>query len=423
LAFIQELTESVSTVSNSLLVITLPSSILEHYDYNAEKLYRQLLHITGRIEKIETPVEESEISDVIRRRLFSSVNENEAKKVIDEFIRYSEHEDILPKEFEVSEYRKKFISSYPFMPEVIDILYDRWGSFPNFQRTRGVLRLLSLVIYDLKNKNIPYISLADIDLSNQEIRQELIKHIGTEYNSVIAQDITDFDAGCKKADNNLGVSYKGLKIASRVGTTIFMCSFSAGIEKVITLNEIKRIATTLDNPSSVVAEAVEQLKDKLFYFQKNLDKYFFLNHPNINRIILDRMENIKDEEVYITEKNLLKEMIKGGNLKVYLWETEPANIQDNQDLKLVIIRKEDKNTIENLMKKVGSSPRVNNNVVFVLYPDETKRNIFNNSIKKLKSLELILKDETLNLSNEQKKDLNKKYEEISEQTKDLLRGL
>ena len=61
LAFIQELTGAVKTTERSLLIITLPSSVLEHYDESAEKLFQQLKKIAGRMEKIYSPVQEDEI--------------------------------------------------------------------------------------------------------------------------------------------------------------------------------------------------------------------------------------------------------------------------------------------------------------------------------------------------------------------------
>ena len=140
---------------------------------------------------------------------------------------YAEMESILPPETEPSEYRKQFEAAYPFQPEAIDVLYQRWGSFPSFQRTRGVLRLLSLVIHSLKEKAIPYISLADFDLSVQEIRQELLKYTGPEYESVISADITGKNAGAKKVDVGLGDAYKGLRLGSRAATTVFCTHFRA----------------------------------------------------------------------------------------------------------------------------------------------------------------------------------------------------
>jgi len=157
LSFMQELTGAIKTVEKSLLIMTLPSSILEHYDENAEKLFQQLKKIAGRMEKIYSPVQEDEIYHVVRRRLFSQIDESKAKEIIEEFLNYAEKEKIFPEGIEKADYRERFLKSYPFQPEVIDVLYKRWGSFPSFQRTRGVLRLLSMVVYSLRQTKILFI--------------------------------------------------------------------------------------------------------------------------------------------------------------------------------------------------------------------------------------------------------------------------
>ena len=78
IAFMQELTEVAGTLDRVCVVVTLPSSILEHYDEKAERLFQQLQKVAGRVEKIYTPVQEQEITKVIRRRLFSDIDEAKA---------------------------------------------------------------------------------------------------------------------------------------------------------------------------------------------------------------------------------------------------------------------------------------------------------------------------------------------------------
>jgi len=422
LAFIHEITEAISSTSNSVLVITLPSSILEQYDEKTEQMFRKLQHITGRIEKIESPVEDSEISSVIRKRLFSKIIESEVKKIVDEYINYATKEKLITNDMEISEYRKKFIDSYPFMPEVIDVLYHRWGSFPNFQRTRGVLRLLSLVVHDLLEKErLPYISVADINLSNQEIRQELVKHIGSEYNSVIAQDITDPDSGCKKIDKSLPKTYGAYHFASRIGTSIFMYSFSGGAEKGITLNELKRVATVIDITPSIILEALEQLKQKLYFFQQQNDKFLFSNQPNLNRIVIVKMENIKEEEVKELEEKLLKENIRGEIFKVYMWINDTNSIPDTEDLKLIILPKKNQEFIKNVIEKKGESKRINPNIIFFLYPNEDERNNFYHLLKEYLAYLSLDKDQSLKFSQDQIKNINIKIKEIEKNLKDELR--
>ncbi len=425
MAFMQELTETAGILEKVCLVVTLPSSLVEHYDEAAERLYQQLQKIAGRVEKIYTPVQEDEITRIIRRRLFSTVQEQAAKEVVGAFLAYAEKEGLLPAGVAPSEYRSRLLDAYPFLPEVVDVLYHRWGSFPTFQRTRGVLRLLSLVIHSQKDTGKSYLSLADFDLANQEIRQELLKHIGAEFNSVIASDLTDVEAGAKKVDVSLGGAYQGLKLGSRTATSIFLYSFSGGPERGITLSEIKRTATTLENPSSVVAEAVEQLKTKLFYLQNIGEKYFFSNQPNLNRIRLTKMENIPESVLVEEERKLLKEHIQGGRLKVFLWKEQTGDITDSEELKLVILQRENREVMDALLTTKGQTPRVYRNTLFFLYPLESERSAFLQTLKRQLADAAIEQDTTLNLSEEQKKeikrDLKKREPEIKESMRRLYR--
>jgi len=423
IAFMQELTEVAGTLGKVCLVVTLPSSIIEHYDAKAEILFQQLQKVAGRVEKIYTPVQEHEITRVIRQRLFSNIDEKKANEIVSGFIDYAEKESILPAETEPSEYRKRFLSSYPFMPEVVDILYHRWGSFPSFQRTRGVLRLLSLVIHSLKDSHRPYISPADFNLSNQEIRRELLKHTGPEYDGIIAADITDSESGSKKVDGSLGNAYRGLKLGTRAATSIFLYSFSGGQKKGATMGEIKRSATTAEHPASVVAEAVEQLKNKLFYLQYQSEKYFFSNQPNLNRILLTKIENVNEKEIKSVERELLKMSIKGGKFKVFTWPENSNDIPDSEDLKLVVLKEKDETLMKQILDNKGSTPRIYRNTLFFLYPMERERAPFVNTLRRKIAYEMIEDDKTLNLSDEQKKEVKKELKKEEENLKDSTRSL
>jgi hypothetical protein len=406
LAFLQELTEAASTLERVCLAVTLPSSVLEHYDEGAEKLFRQLQKVAGRVEKIYTPVQEHEITQVIRRRLFSSVDDKRMQEVVGEFLDYAIGESLLPAGVEPSEYRQRFEVSYPFLPEVVDILYQRWGSFTSFQRTRGVLRLLSLVIHALKERELPYITLADFDLANQEVRRELLKHTGPEYDSVIAADVTGQEAGARKVDGELGAAYQGLRLGTRVATTIFLYSFSGGVERGATLGEVKRSATTTSNPASVVAEAVELLKGRhLFYVQQQSGKYFFTNQPNLNRILLTRMENIEPGEIAVEEEALLKTRVGGRRLKVFLWPTSDADIPDTPDLKLILLQERDDGLMEAILKQKGVTPRVHCNTPFFLVALENERPALEMLMRKSLAYETLAEDATLSLTADQQKEI------------------
>ena len=423
LAFMQELTEAARTLEKIALVITLPSSGIEHFGEGAEKLFEQLQHVVGRVEKIYTPVQEHEITEVIRRRLFSHINDGHAREVIGEFMDYADKESILPPGTEPSEYRKRFEAAYPFQPEAIDVLYQRWGSYPNFQRTRGVLRLLSLVIGALKEKQIPYISLGDFDLSVQEIRQELLKHIGPYFDSIMSADITGEESGAKKVDLGLGDAYKGLKLGSRAATTVFLYSFSGGIvEQGAALGEIKRSAVTTGIPSSVVTEAATDLQNKLFYLRHEGGKFYFSNQPNLNRLLSIRMENIRDSEINEFEESLVKRNLSVGRFNTSILPKDGSEVTDNADLKLVILKQPDDSLMKTMLETKGNSPRVNRNTLFFLTTLAHERSGFYNQLKKTIAYRALNKtNATLNLSDEQRKDIRDGLRTAENSLDDMLR--
>lgn len=406
LAFLQELTEAASTLERVCLAVTLPASILEHYDESAERLFRQLQKVAGRVEKIYTPVQEHEITCVIRRRLFSNVYDRPMREAVEQYLDYAVEHGLLPVGMEPSEYRERFQASYPFVPEVVDILYQRWGSFTSFQRTRGVLRLLSLVIHALKERELAHISLADFDLANQDIRRELLKHIGPEYDSVIGADITGPEAGASKVDGGLGTAYQGLRLGTRVATSMFLYSFSGGVERGATLAEIKRSATTTNNPASVVAEAVELLKGQyLFYVQQQSGKYFFSNEPNITRIRQIREENVEASEITAEEEALVKKRVGGKQLRVFVWPNSHADIPDTPELKLIVLRERDDELMGAILKQRGTIPRVSCNTLFFLVASESERIALEGLIRRRLAYEMLSDDKTLRLGDDQREEI------------------
>lgn len=427
-AFMQELVEIPGTLAKTCLIVTLPSSIMEHYDEHAERAFQQLQKVSGRVEKVYTPVQDEEITKVIKRRLFSSLNEAEIKNNVSAFLTYAENEGILPAGVEFTDYRDQFIDSYPFMPEVVDVLYKRWGSLTTFQRTRGVLRLLALVIHSLKSSYKPYISLADFDLDNSEIRRELVKHIGNEYDSVIASDITSSNSGSKIVDNELGKAYQGLKLGTRASTTIFLYSFSGAQDKGTYLTEIKRLATTLDNPSSAVAEAVDRQRKQLFFLQSQNEKYYFSNKPNLNRILLTKMENVKDQQKVELQHILIEQQISGHKLKTILYPKESKDIAESEDLKLVIFNQSIKGS--NLQEKMkefienkGETPRVYRNTLLFLTALENQRDNFDQITRRRIAYEMIIKDVALNLSAEDRKNITETVRKEDEALKGQVKML
>lgn len=420
LTFMRRLTDTVRTLDKTILIHTYPSG--SHYDEHGQRLLNQLQERSGRMEKVYTPVHDEEIYPVIRRRLFSSVNEPEAREIMEEFMDYAEREKMLPEGVERSSYRERYIKSYPFQPDVIDVLYKRWGSFPAFQRTRGVLRLLSLVVYSLKTSQNSFIKLADFELSNDKIKGELLRYIGPEYNSVIAADIMSSDAGAKKVDKSLGDAYTSFRFGTKVTTTIFMHSFSGGPERGATINEIKLSSADISVPSSIIVEAVSKLKENLFFIQSD-GKFFFTNQPNLNRILLNKMESIGDEGLKTEEKELLTNNLKKEHFEVFLWPGNSKDVPDTKGLKLILQKNQKEEKCKELLENYGERPRVYRNTLVFLCPMDSERINFESFLKRKLAWQLVEEDKTLSLTIEQRREVKDKIKKAENEAKEHLRNL
>jgi hypothetical protein len=429
LAFMQELTEAVALLERVALVITLPSSTLEHYNEQATRLFEQLQRISGRVEKVFTPVRDDEIGAIIRRRLFAHVDEQAATEVINAYIDQAERESLLSRGEESLAYRNRFKQTYPFLPEVVDVLYHRWGSFPNFQRTRGTLRLLALVVHALKSAPTPYLTLADFPLQQDEIRRELLKHIGNEYDSVLAADLLSAEAGARKANLEIGKAYQGLGLGERIATTIFLYSFvGGGGEAGATPGEIKRHTLSSAVPASLIAEVLGKLSNRLlFYLHEHGGRYYFSTTANLNRALAIRMENVTAEELQATERKTLSQRLRGKMLKTYLWPENPADIPDDPLPKLILLPRDDPDLIHRFINEKGQTPRVCRNTLFFLVPLESQRIPFQSLLRRHLALTSLVHDDTLALSTEQRKDLeakqNQAAKDLQEQIENLYRLL
>lgn len=392
-AFFQELTETISSLKNSMVVVTLPSSHLEDYTEQKEESLAKLEKIFGRIESIETPVKGEEIYSIIKRRLFNKVKDSAQmeRTILEYFDKYQQHKTELPSKARDIDYKRKMELSYPFHPEVIDILYEKWGTFTSFQRTRGVLRLLANVIEDLYNREKPIdlILPSDIGLGAQSVRQEFLKHIGSEYEGIVGSDISGHEAKSLALDKE-NKAWKHL--AERISTTIFFYSFSGDkSEKGVTLERIKFSVIHLDTIPSMITEVLQQLDKSLWYLNEKGGMFRFSKIPNLNRMILDKKELFN-----ITYKQEMKSILQkeiGNAFMPYLWPKKSEDIPDNREIKLVVLEaNQDGESARQWLEKRGNTFRTYKNTVIFAMADATGFGALKEEIKTLLALKEIEDD-------------------------------
>jgi hypothetical protein len=418
LAFMQELTETVKVLPHCSLVVTLPSSA--PYGEEGERSLGQLQRIFGRVEAIYMPVEGEEVYEIIRRRLLEDPGDpQEARRVADEYWQlYQRLGDDAPSEIRQAAYRDKIRKAYPFHPELIDILFERWSTYPTFQRTRGVLRLLAEVIADLYKREhaASLIQPAHINLANASIREEFIKHIGNEYRGVVAADIADGNAKALKIDREMGSEYARFGVASGLATSIFFYSFSAGQRSGAGSPRL-RVAFLRDEiPPAVVGDALRRLEDETWFLHSEGGLYFFTGQANLNRVIVQKEEEVSDDRI-AEEIHARLERLAGSELRVFLYPTASNDVPDTRELKLAILVSEYAGRsaaatkfAEELVSRCGIPFRTFRNTLLILAADGREFEGLRHQVKRALALKGIREDKSVmeSLSQENKQVLESK---------------
>lgn len=418
MAFFHELTETVKIVPNCVLVVTLPSSA--PYGEDGERALDQLQRIFGRLEAIYMPVEGMEVFEVLRRRLFENLGSPaEAQRAAEVYFQmYQRLGEDVPSEARDPAYRERMRLAYPFHPQVIDTLYERWSTFPTFQRTRGALRLLANVVADLyaRKHPAPFIQAAHLNLANPAIRREFLKHIGNEYEGVIAADIADTNAKAQRMDKELGSEYARFGVASGLATAIFFGSFSGGERRGVTAPYLRLALLQEDLPPAIVGDALKRLEDELWYLHVEGGLYQFRSQPNLNRVLVEREEAVQDADVNEEVRARLERMA-GREMRVTLFPKGSGDIPDNRELKLAILSddypgREPAATqfAQELLTRAGTGFRAFRNTLFVLAPGAGDFRALRTQVRRLLALRNIQADRSLlqTLSDEDKENLKEK---------------
>ena len=154
------------------------------------KLINSFRESASRHAHFVVPVEKSDVYDIIRTRLISDIfDQRSSNDVIDSFYEYYNRWFLSPDPL----YKEKMKKSYPFHPDLIDILYGRLSTMPEFNKTRGVLKILSLMlrfIFENKPDDAFFIMTYHIPLEEFDVKSQLTDAFGKEnYKQVIETDI------------------------------------------------------------------------------------------------------------------------------------------------------------------------------------------------------------------------------------------
>jgi uncharacterized protein len=343
LTFVKELTTAVANTPGAAVLATLTSSRMEDYaDVAGQEMQERLSRVVGRNENVVTPVEGDDIFPILHRRLFRTVGSTEDRQsVADAYCDwYRSLADALPAGYSEQAYRDRIVQAYPFHPELVDILTNRWGSLSGFQRTRGALRTLAHCVKSLcqSRSKSPLIHPGDVPLADAGVRGEILKFAGESYKAALNADIIRPDSKAPDEDHRRGGQVKDLSLATSLATTAFLDSF--GPDKVLGASAAQ-LVLGVGRPGlsrGLVEDVRDTLEALLWYMRLEGGRYRFTTEPNLNKVVLEREAAIEDRRVEAELRDAIKKMApEGSGFRVVPWVHDSSDLPDESRLILGIL--------------------------------------------------------------------------------------
>ena len=446
-SFIQTLTEVVASIPKTVLICTLPASAREVASSEiGQEILSALETRVVRVGSSVKPVDDEEIFEVVRRRLFDKM---EKPEVIEQVARkykdmYHNRRDALPVEADRVAYVERIKKAYPFHPELIDLFRVRWGSDSRFQRTRGVLRLLASIVKDLWLRRSTLvgtqalIQTSDVQLENLPTLQSTITSLmGPQWDSVMHADVFGTISNAYKLDEqNAGNNIGQYHLATAVTTTVLLASIGASSQKGQSLKQLKLCLLKPDAFQHIdIDSTVNQLENIVHYMYRSSiggeQSYWFQSKPNINILINQAKGDVKEDEINAEILKMIKQaVVNVSQVKVLVDPT--GDVPEQKQLTFVVlhpqftvaaggnISRKAEMFIKQIAQQRGSTQRVYRNTMLFIICSEAGRAALSMKLRELLACDKILSEYSSQLDTEQRKDVAERKRLSAEAAKEQL---
>lgn len=351
--FLKNLSEELDGRDDIVVVITLASQTDAYAEATAqiERAFADIGAVLARKGRDIQPASEAEIAEILKRRLFTSIDEDaaaEASAAYREFYRDAAATvGMTPKV--AADAAEQLAVTYPFHPELVRLLDKRIGTIPKFQRTRGALRLLSRLITAVWNddKQAPAVlNVADLPLGDKGVRSELTERIDRhKFAEVITADVAGTDPFAARIDH---AKYQDRPVATRAATTVLAHSLEETAEAGSPLAEVALGTLRPGDDPALVEDALGRLHAVAWHLAFDNVRWRFQTAPNANRIVSSEAERVLVRDVQSQRETILGKMCRPtANIDTtVLPEDDLSAVPDDAKFRLVVVHHEQVSVVD-----------------------------------------------------------------------------
>ncbi len=343
LNFIGKLISAVKMRPETVLVLTDPGSQQAYADISRtlggkiEPAALKMDDIFGRKMSDYDPIGKS-AAKVIARRLFEKIDQGSAKIAAEQYHNLyarilEQNSKLLPDNVASEEVKKSIEECYPFHPRLIETAKERLGPLPEFQRSRGVLRLFARIVRDTWDQKVDLdlITSGDINWGSDRIRSDLLQRLRREQFAAAVD--ADIEGHAKKLDGGKkGIHY-------RVASALLLESLPRNENSGLNGVELSYAILKLDEAGSEPVEALDRLTGQCWHtypMDSKSEGWQFRFEPNIIKQIEQKTSLI---DVHEAEDRIFSEAqgyFAGPIFKLSPWPERPKDVVETKDLKLIL---------------------------------------------------------------------------------------
>ena len=343
-AFLTSLFKAVESAPNAALVYTLAIGKDGRATdaYSAENQFvadrmAEIESVSARKATLLNPTEEDETVQVLRRRLFEHVDGDRAAEVVDAYRDlWVASRDAIGTDAARPETVAQFRTSYPLHPHVLATLTGKTATLANFQRVRGMLRLLAHTVAHLwrqRPADATAIHLHHVDPGYEPIRQEIVTRLGQ--GAFVPAVTNDVAAGAAEqrslAEEIDAEQHQGLPpFAAYVARTIFMHTLAFNDPlKGLTAEELRyATAGPAVNPGFIDEARKRFTAESAYLDDRPAAPMQFRAEANLNVIIRREEQHVEAAEARAQLNDRIRDIFGGKTFETVAFPGGPFDVPD-----------------------------------------------------------------------------------------------
>ena len=335
--FFQGLTQAVSKVKRSAIVASLITSDIIADDPTGVRVLNMLEGVFRRLEETFEPVSREDISELLRRRLFESVDpEKKCRAIVDSIIAARQRLSMRGAHTDQDAY-EGLVKSYPFHPDLIEVFYQKWTQLDKFQGTRGMFRTFALLLREAAGKDTAAFvgpsTLLATDIRLSDVLQELIKACdeGTQWTPILTGELER----ARTIQKTLPL-LKSREVEAAVLST-FLHSQPSGHKAE--LADLHLLLAHADIDAMSVKEGLSKWQEASWFLKENENSWALGTASNLTRMHIRAMARLTKAQINENLVKRIRDAALGGNtdeVKVHTLPQSPSDVPDTPELHFVI---------------------------------------------------------------------------------------